>query len=136
MSQSTPLNIALYKLSREKSKTFNFLAGNSNDGNCARKAFENYEIFARITEWPVNIVKGLHYMITSVNSTLPLDADEWETFANDWLDEFHESDLSWNWMSHTVHVLAHHGPALIRYFGGLIGPYSEEGPEANNKIMK
>ena len=49
---------------------------------------------------------------------------------------FHDSDMSWNWMNPSVHLLVHHGPALIRYFGGVIGPYSEEGPEANNKIIR
>ena len=65
---------------------FTSKTGNSNDGNCARKAFDNYETFARIIETPVDLVRDLGYMIDSINSNLPLDADEWEKFANDWLD--------------------------------------------------
>ena len=60
--------------------------GNSNDGNCARKAFDNYETFARIIEQPEDLVRDLGYMIDMINSSNPLDADKFEEFANDWLD--------------------------------------------------
>ena len=65
---------------------FTSQTGNSNDGNCARKAFENYEVFARIIEQPVDLVRDLGYMLDTINSSVPLDADEFEMFANDWLD--------------------------------------------------
>ena len=111
-------------------------SGNSNDGNTAREAFEKFEIFAQILGVDVDLVRDLHYLIMAVNSTMPLDADEFDADAASWLDRFHNSGISWNILSPSVHLLLHHGGDFIRYFKAPMGLFSEEGPEANNKIIR
>ena len=110
--------------------------GNSNDGNTARKAFENYEIFAEIIEIDPEIVRILRDLLNAINCTLPLDADKFEALCELWLDLFFNSEFSWNVLNPSVHLLLVHGPDLIRYFDSSIGLYSEEGPEANNKVIR
>ena len=111
-------------------------SGNSNDGNTAREAFEKFEIFAQILGVDEDLVRDLHYLIMAVNSTAPLDPDEFDALAADWLDRFHSSAISWNVLSPSVHLLLHHGGDFIRYFKAPMGLFSEEGPEANNKIIR
>ena len=111
-------------------------SGNSNDGNTARTAFENFETFADILGFPVDLVRDLHYLIMAVNSTSLLSPEKFEELADSWLDRFHSSDFQWNILSPSVHLLLHHGGDLIRYFNAPIGLFSEEGPEANNKIIR
>ena len=72
--------------------------GNSNNGNTARVAFNHPEIMARICHMPLSLVKGLKTMIDAIDTTShDLNADKFEAFANAWRDEFHLSDISWNW---------------------------------------
>ena len=110
--------------------------GNSNDGNTARAAFEKFDIFAEIVGVDADLVRDLNYLIMAVNSTSTLDPDEFDALAANWLDRFHASDISWNILSPSVHLLLHHGGDMIRYFKAPIGLFSEEGPEANNKIIR
>ena len=112
--------------------------GNSNTGNTARAAFDDYETFAEILGWDehVDLVRDLHYLILAVNSTNALDPDLFDEAAQSWLDRFHDSPFAWNTLNPTVHSLLHHGADLIRYFRAPIGLFSEEGPEANNKIIR
>ena len=119
-----------------KLKLFPGKTGNSNDGNTARTAFENFETFARILGWPEDLVRDLHYLILAVNSTSMVSPEKFEKLANDWLNRFHRSEFKWNVLSPTVHLLLHHGADIIRYFNAPLGLFSEEGPEANNKIIR
>ena len=121
-----------------QSDTFLGKTGNSNTGNTARAAFNDYETFAEILGWDehVDIIRDLHYIILAVNSTCPLDPEKFDAAAHSWLDRFHDSPFKWNTLNPTVHSLMHHGADLIRYFRAPLGLFSEEGPEANNKIIR
>ena len=68
-----------------------------NNGNVARKAFENPDIFSEITHVPVGLIKGIKAMIEAIDSTVPVNPDKFKQFADNWLDEFHASTISWNW---------------------------------------
>ena len=129
----------LFPLGQKFSKWY-FLGktGNSNTGNTARAAFNDYETFAEILGWDehVDIIRDLHYIILAVNSTCPLDPEKFDAAAHSWLDRFHDSPFKWNTLNPTVHSLMHHGADLIRYFRAPLGLFSEEGPEANNKIIR
>ena len=114
-------------------------SGNSNDGNTARIAFSNPEVFARILsddEDVIELVEILADLINAVNTTLPLDPDAFDALCQRFLDIFHSSSVKWNVLSPSVHLLLIHGADLIRHFRGPIGVYSEEGPEANNKTIR
>lgn len=49
---------------------------------------------------------------------------------------FHLSDLSWNWLSPTVHMLLHHGVDIIRNTPVAPGLLSEEPSEHSNKKIR
>ena len=113
--------------------------GNSNDGNTARKAFAHPKAFARIlSDDPkvVELVEILADLINAINTTLPLNADNFDALAKKFLDIFYSSSVEWNVLSPSVHLLLIHGADIIRHFRGPIGLYSEEGPEANNKTIR
>ena len=86
--------------------------------------------------WPEDIVRDLHYLILAVCSTSMLSPEKFDELANSWLDRFHASEFAWNVLSPSVHLLLHHGADIIRYFNAPIGLFIEEGPEANNKIIR
>ena len=89
-------------------------AGNSNSGNTSRKCFANPETFASIVETSPDLVKAIGKLINALNSIEDIDADKLESHCQDILDFFHNSEYSWNWMSHSVHAAILHGPDLVR----------------------
>ena len=112
------------------------MIGNSNDGNLARKCFSKPATFARIVGAPVKLVRILTTLLNAINTTRPLDADKFQKKANEFLTDFHKSNISWNTLNPSLHALLVHGGDMIRYFRGSIGLFSEEGPECNNKIIR
>ena len=89
-------------------------AGNSNSGNTSRKCFAHAETFASIVQTSPDLVKAIGKLINALNSTEDIDADKLESHCQDILDYFHNSEYSWNWMSHSVHAAVIHGPDLVR----------------------
>ena len=112
------------------------MSGNSNNGNLARICFSNPAKFARICGVPVKLVKILAKLLNAINSTLPLDPQKFQELANEFLTLFHKSKISWNILNPSLHMLLVHGADMIRYFRAAIGLFSEEAPEANNKIIR
>ena len=112
------------------------MIGNSNDGNLARICFSKPAKFARIVGAPVKLVKILATLLNAINTTRPLNPNKFQAKANEFLTIFHKSNISWNTLNPSLHSLLVHGGDMIRYFQGSIGLFSEEGPEANNKIIR
>ena len=102
----------------------------------ARKAFQNPEILSEITGVPLELVEGLAVMLELAKSTIPVCPEKYEFLANSWLDQFHSSAISWNWLSPSIHVLMHHGSQIIRALPCAPGLFSEEGTEHNNKKVR
>ena len=75
-------------------------------------------------------------LLNAINTTLPLDPAKFKALADEFLEIFHKSKISWNVLNPSLHMLLVHGHDLIRYFNAAIGLFSEEGPEANNKIIR
>ena len=92
--------------------------GNSNTGNTSRRAFQNPEKFAKILdgdETIVQIIRNLAKVLNAINSKSEIDPDKLEALCQTTLDLIYESKWSWNWLSHSVHVLLHHSPQIVRY---------------------
>ena len=85
---------------------------------------------------PVRLVRILAILLNAINCTLPLDPKKFQALADEFLEIFHKSKISWNILNPSIHMLLVHGADMIRYFNAAIGLFSEEGPEANNKIIR
>ena len=90
--------------------------GNSNTGNTSRKAFANPKEFAKILdgdETIEEIISLLARVLNAVNSKEDIDPNKLQALCNKTLDLIYQSKWSWNWLSHSVHVLLHHSPQIV-----------------------
>ena len=109
--------------------------GNSNSGNVARKAFENIEVFAEITSFPLDLLKDLYDLAMALSCTQKISPKLYEAKATDWLNRFHSNpDINWHWFSPTVHILLEHGHQIIAILPVAVGLGSEEAIEHGNKV--
>ena len=58
-------------------------AGNSNDGNIARRAFEDGKMFADICGLNEALIHRLHMIMVALSCKLPIDADKFGAFCRD-----------------------------------------------------
>ena len=89
-------------------------AGKPNNGNVARAAFARPDLFSEVTGVPEFIIKGIKTAIDAIDCPQKISPEKYDIFANKWLDDFHASDWKWSWLSPTVHMLFHHGAAILR----------------------
>ena len=69
-------------------------------------------------------MKQYKTILAVINSTLPVNADAFEELCNNWLDTFFNSDISWNWISMTIHVETD-AKKMQKCSALLLLPYSE-----------
>ena len=99
--------------------------GNSNDGNTARRAFSNPEVFADITGVNVECIRRLHNILLSVSSGYNINIDAFTKYCNDTLYLILEL-YDWYILPPTVHKLLVHGPHIASILELPLGFYSEE----------
>lgn len=109
--------------------------GNSNDGNTARRFFENAEISADITKVDVILIKKIHIILIVVASGHEVDCAKFREFAHETARYF-VSLYPWYYMPTTVHKYLIHGNEIISKALLPIGQLSEEAQEARNKDFK
>ena len=109
--------------------------GNTNDGNTARRFFQNPELAAEITGIDVNLIKKLHIIMIVVASGLDIDVEKYRQFAYDTARYF-VLKYPWYNMPPTIHKYLIHGPEIISSALLLIGQLTEEAQEARNKDFK
>ena len=101
----------------------------------AKTAFDNPEIFSEITGFPLDLLKDLSFLLTTLRCGKKVDANLYDIVAKNWLRKFHsDCNLNWNWLSPSVHVILVHGADLIRTLPCAPGLSSEEVAEATNKV--
>jgi hypothetical protein len=112
-------------------------AGNSNDGNMARTAFDNAEIFAEICHVNVDLIKGICTIYTVLACGYDIDSKKFKIFCDKMLDLFFNEDPEVGATSaqRTLHKILVHGPAIIDAIDILLGLLSEEPAKANNKVI-
>lgn len=109
--------------------------GNSNDGNTARRFFQNPEVSAEITKLDLELIRKLHTIMIVIASSLEIDIDKFQAFAHDTARYF-VSLYPWFNMSPTMHKYLIHGSKIIAKAWVPIGQLSEEAQEARNKDFK
>lgn len=109
--------------------------GTTTNGNVARRAFENPELFASILKLDEELVKIISLLLTALRSTQGIRQEEFERLCNRAKD-IYDSKYKNIPKSSKLHQLLEHGPDILAY--SILPPafYSEEGLESNNKISR
>ena len=79
------------------------------DGNAVRDCFKRPELFARLIDFPVDLIRDFYTLITAIVSGADIKPAEYKALADSWLDRFHNSSHNWNILSPTLHLILHHG---------------------------
>lgn len=109
--------------------------GSSNDGNTARRFFENAEMVSAITEVDINIIKRFRTILKAVASGYNINIDKFKTYTLETAQLFVKT-YPWYPMPPTVHKVLIHGSIIIKKALLPIGQLSEEAQEARNKDFK
>lgn len=109
--------------------------GSTNDGNTARRFFENYEKSALITGLDKDLIYRFYIILQTISSGFTVDNDKFSQYTLDTARKWVEL-YNWYPMPTTVHKLLIHGPNIVRHALLPIGQMSEEAQEACNKYFK
>ena len=110
-------------------------SGNTNDGNTARRAFKDEEIFAEICGLDKSLVHRIHMVLIAISCKLPLDPEKFGIFCRN-TAELLIKLYPWFRMPVSVHILLMHGATVLASSLLPIGMMSEEAQEARNKDNK
>lgn len=109
--------------------------GNSNDGNTARRFFQDPKYAAEITGVDEDLINRFHVILIAVTSRKKVDIAKFEAYATETINRYNLF-YSWYFMPATVHKILFHGARIMEFFDLPIGYYSEEAQEARNKDFK
>ena len=107
----------------------------SNDGNTARRFFQNADITADIIGVDLQLIEHLHVILTALSSGISIDASKLEAYCIE-TARLYVQNYPWYYMPQSLHRLLIHGPAVVRHMTLPIGMMSEEAQEARNKDFK
>lgn len=109
--------------------------GSSNDGNTARRFFENAEITSKITHIDINIIKKFSVILEVISSYYNINT---KLFTNYCLETARllVKTFPWYYITPTVHLILIHGPDVIKNGIVPVGQLSEEAAESRNKDIK
>lgn len=88
--------------------------GNSNDGNTARRFFNDAEISAEITGLDINIINRFRCILQVISSGYSINMSKFEQFSFDTAKMYVEL-YPWYYMSTTVHKILIHSPIISSY---------------------
>ena len=106
--------------------------GNTNDGNLARKFFQNSEVCARITGLEQSLIEMFGIILRTLSSNLDIDPEKFGDYASKTKNRL-TSLYPWCTLSPTVHKILDHSAEVIRFHSVPVGILTEESQEARNK---
>lgn len=106
--------------------------GSTNDGNTARRFFENPELSAEITGLDVTLLKNFSFLLRALSSGYDINIEAFEKLARE-TRSLYLHNYSWYYMPPTVHKILVHSTDIIKHYMLPIGQLSEEAQEARNK---
>lgn len=109
--------------------------GNSNDGNVARKFFQNYSISSSITKIDAELIKRCYIILQTISSGFKINPDKFEKYCFD-TASLYVRLYPWMPMTPTLHKILIHGSTIVREALLPIGMLSEEAQESKNKDFK
>lgn len=109
--------------------------GSSNDGNTARRFFENSTVSAAITGVNKEVIERFHVILQVISCGHEINCEKFEQYA---IETARKTVALYPWyhMPTTVHKLLIHGPLIISHALLPIGQLSEDAQEARNKDIK
>lgn len=107
-------------------------AGNTNDGNTARKFFRNADISAQITQINLELIVKFRVILETINCGYEIDLLKFDKFLTE-TRALYLKEYSWYPMPVSVHKVLWHGTDIVSSFMLPIGQFSEEAQEARNK---
>jgi hypothetical protein len=110
-------------------------SGNSNDGNTARRFFEDPDLTAKITKIDVNLIRKFSVILKTLVSGCFIDDEKFKNYTLG-TAELYVQLYPWYKMPASVHKVLIHGSSIIRSSVLPIGDLSEEAQEAKNKDYK
>ena len=109
--------------------------GNTNDGNTARRFFENPSVTADITGLDETVVKNFAIILQTIASGQQIDANKFDNFAKN-LARLVVEKYPWYNMPASVHKILIHGGEIVKHALVPIGQLSEEAIEARHKEIR
>ena len=108
-------------------------AGNTNDGNTARRAFQDEKTFADILcGLDESLIHRFHTILIAISCKLPLDSEKFGAFCRETAELLIEL-YPWFRVPVSVHILLIHGAAILSSSMLPVGMMSEEAQKARNK---
>lgn len=107
-------------------------AGNTNDGNCARRFFKNPQKAAVITKIDENLIRRFSYILQALSCGYKINTENFRVYAHDTAKLFVEL-YGWYRMPASVHKILIHGADVMDSLLLPIGQLSEEALEARHK---
>lgn len=107
-------------------------AGNTNDGNTARRFFRNPLKSAEITGIDADLIYHFRIILEALSSGLEIDAQKFQAYAEE-TKEIYLRNYSWYYMPASVHKILQHAEKIIQSCILPLGQLSEEAQESSNK---
>lgn len=140
--QKTQVKITKSRIQQEFRKEMGLIidkpkhgGGTSNDGNTARRFFQDPESTANITGVNVRLIERFSIILQVLSSGQKIDSEKFENYALETARMYVEL-FKWYYMPSSVHKILLHGANIIKSFSIPIGLLSEEAQEARNKDFK
>lgn len=109
--------------------------GSSNDGNTARRFFENSAVSSMITGVDQNLINRFHVVLQAITSGHDINVDKFRDYAIETARLFVKL-YPWYYMPTSIHKLLIHGPEIIASALLPIGQLSEDAQESSNKLIR
>ncbi|XP_017465416.1 PREDICTED: uncharacterized protein LOC108358524 [Rhagoletis zephyria] len=106
--------------------------GSSNNGNTARRLFENPQITADITGVNEQLIHRFKIILSTITCSQAIDAEKFQIYCID-TAKLCIDLYGWYYMPITVHKVLIHGSKIVSEAILPIGMLSEEAQEARNK---
>lgn len=110
--------------------------GSSNDGNTARRFFENTELTSSITQIDEQLLIRFKIILSAINCREKVDPAKFGKYTSDTVSLYDELYGEWRKMSPTLHKVLCHGENIMKYHIFPLGELSEEAQETKNKQYK
>ena len=110
-------------------------SGSTDDGNTARRAFNQPELFARITNVDQSLIHNFKIILISLTCQQVLDLEKFETFCFDTAN-LYMTKYPWFRIPATIHKVLIHAKQFFENSVLPAGYFGEEASEARNKFYK
>ena len=111
------------------------VSGTSNDGNTARKFFENWQITSEILNLNSNMIFRFSIILRTISSHYCLNFSKFSNFTRE-TAELYVKEHHWYPIPNAVHKPLVHGSTVASNMSVPLGMMSEEAQESRNRDFK